>query len=35
MNDLALEDCDTILKEDVGHVKARTRRLHILETEGR
>jgi tetratricopeptide (TPR) repeat protein len=35
MNDLALEDCDTILKEDVGHVKARTRRLRILETEDR
>lgn len=31
--DLALEDCATILTEDVGHIKARTRRLRILESE--
>ena len=31
--DLALEDCATILADDVGHIKARTRRLRILESE--
>jgi import receptor subunit TOM70 len=31
--DLALEDCATILAEDVGHIKARTRRLRVLESE--
>lgn len=33
MNDLALEDCATILKEDTGHIKARMRRMRILESE--
>lgn len=31
--DLALEDCATILNQHVGHIKARTRRLRVLETE--
>jgi len=35
VSDLALEDCATILTEDVGHIKARTRRLRILETEAK
>eukprot|EP00549_Striatella_unipunctata_P022683 CAMPEP_0118682962 /NCGR_PEP_ID=MMETSP0800-20121206/5774_1 /TAXON_ID=210618 ORGANISM="Striatella unipunctata, Strain CCMP2910" /NCGR_SAMPLE_ID=MMETSP0800 /ASSEMBLY_ACC=CAM_ASM_000638 /LENGTH=610 /DNA_ID=CAMNT_0006579405 /DNA_START=81 /DNA_END=1913 /DNA_ORIENTATION=- len=33
--DLALHDCDVILKMDLGHTKARTRRLRILETQER
>ena len=33
MNDLALEDCATVLAEDPGHVKARMRRMRILESE--
>lgn len=33
--DLALEDCATVLKEDVAHIKARTRRLRILESQER
>lgn len=33
--DLALEDCRTILEEDVGHSKARMRRLRILESQDR
>ena len=31
--DLALEDCRVILEDDVGHDKARTRRLRILESQ--
>ena len=31
--DLALEDCRSILDQDVGHEKARTRRLRILESQ--
>lgn len=30
--DLALSDCDAVLSIDVAHVKARTRRLRILES---
>jgi tetratricopeptide (TPR) repeat protein len=33
--DLALLDCNTILEKEVGHVKARTRSLRILEALGR
>eukprot|EP00591_Stephanopyxis_turris_P002068 CAMPEP_0195523292 /NCGR_PEP_ID=MMETSP0794_2-20130614/22288_1 /TAXON_ID=515487 /ORGANISM="Stephanopyxis turris, Strain CCMP 815" /LENGTH=662 /DNA_ID=CAMNT_0040653259 /DNA_START=125 /DNA_END=2113 /DNA_ORIENTATION=- len=33
--DLALSDCDAILEKDVGHCKARTRKLRILEAEKR
>jgi tetratricopeptide (TPR) repeat protein len=33
MPDLALVDCDAILELELGHVKARTRRLRILESQ--
>lgn len=33
--DLALSDCTTILDREVGHVKARTRSLRILEAQSR
>jgi mitochondrial import receptor subunit TOM70 len=33
--DLALEDCATILDMDVGHIKARTRKLRVLESQGK
>jgi len=35
MLELALEDCEGILSLDVGHSKARTRKLRILESEKR
>jgi len=31
--DLALEDCASILELDVGHIKARTRKLRVLESQ--
>lgn len=33
--DLALSDCDAVLALDPSHAKARTRRLRILESQGR
>ncbi|KAL7538698.1 hypothetical protein ACHAWF_006184 [Thalassiosira exigua] len=33
--DLALSDCDAVLAIDPGHQKARTRRLRVLESQGR
>jgi len=35
MIELSLEDCDGILSLDVGHSKARTRKLRILESQNR
>lgn len=31
--DLALEDCASILEQDIGHIKARTRKLRVLESQ--
>lgn len=35
LNELALEDCDTILEQEKTHLKARLRKLRILESEKR